>query len=322
MTGISIGDANGIGPEILLRAYKEKEIEGDFIAIGDYSVLRFCNNQLSLEIPLNRIKEPNDFRNGFLNILDLDILGEENISVGQASGKTGYASLKYVEAGTQLAINKLIDALVTLPINKEAIRKTVPDFSGHTGYMASLCKTSDYAMMLVSNRLIVSHVSTHVSYLEAINFVKKERIINVIRLTHSALNKLQKKGRIAVAGLNPHAGENNAFGFEDTLEILPAVEAAKKEGITVTGPVPADTVFYQAIKGNYDAVVCMYHDQGHIPIKILDFEAAVNITLGLPIVRTSVDHGTAYDIAYQGIATTSSFVNAYNLAKLLSKQGN
>ncbi len=321
MIGISIGDANGVGPEILLRAYKKKKIDDDFIAIGDYSVLQFCNNQMHLEIPLNRIKELSDFRDGVLNILDLDILREENISVGQVSAKTGYASLKYVETGTRLAMDQLIDALVTLPVNKEAIRKTVPDFSGHTGYMASLCKTSGYAMMLVSKRLIVSHVSTHVSYLEAINFVKKERIIDVIRLTYSALNKLQKKGRIAVAGLNPHAGENNAFGFEDTLEILPAVEAVKKEGIKVNGPVPADTVFYQAIKGNYDAVVCMYHDQGHIPVKLLDFEAAVNITLGLPIVRTSVDHGTAYDIAYQGIATISSFVNAYKLAKNLSEQG-
>jgi len=317
MIGVSIGDANGVGPEILLRAFKERRIIGDIIAIGDFSVLHYCNKHLSLNIPLNKIQDVDDFQKDSLNIYDLGILREKDISMGQISEKTGYASIKYVETGTMLALQKLTDALVTLPVNKEAIRKSMNHFSGHTGYIADLCNTSSYTMMLVSSRLIVTHVSTHVSLQGAIKSVKKDRIIDVIRLTDSALKKLHKKQRIAVAGLNPHAGENDAFGLEDSTEIVPAVEIAIDNGMEVTGPIPADTVFYKALKGHYDAVVCMYHDQGHIPIKLLDFESAVNVTLGLPIVRTSVDHGTAFDIAYQGTASIASFCNAYNLAHKL-----
>ncbi len=317
MIGISIGDANGVGPEILLRTYKEGNMAGDFIAVGDYSVLDFCNKKMQLDIPLNKIKELVEFRKDCLNVYDLDILNEDEITIGRISERVGYAALHYVEVGTQLALSGVTSALVTLPVNKEAIRLTDHNFSGHTGYIAALCKTIKYTMMLVSTRLIVSHVSTHVSQLDAIKNVKQERILDVIRLTDTALKKLNKNSKIAVAGLNPHAGENNAFGIEDSIEILPAVEKGKAEGILVSGPIPADTVFYQAIKGKYDAVVCMYHDQGHIAIKLLDFESAVNVTLGLPIVRTSVDHGTAYDIAYKGIASTSSLINAYNLAKKL-----
>jgi 4-phospho-D-threonate 3-dehydrogenase / 4-phospho-D-erythronate 3-dehydrogenase len=317
MIGISIGDANGVGPEILLRAYKEGIMEGDFIAVGDYSVLNFCNKKLQLNISLNKIQEIGNFRKDCLNIYNLDILKENEISIGKISERVGYAALRYVEVGTQLALDKVTSALVTLPVNKEAIRLTNHNFSGHTGYIAALCNTTKYTMMLLSDKLIVSHVSTHVSQLEAINNVKQDRILDVIRLTDSALKKLNKSSKIAVAGLNPHAGENNAFGNEDSTEILPAVEKGKTEGIMVSGPIPADTVFYQALKGIFDAVVCMYHDQGHIPIKLLAFESAVNVTLGLPIVRTSVDHGTAFDIAYQGIASTASFINSYNLAKKL-----
>lgn len=317
MIGISIGDANGVGPEILLRAYKEGIMEEDFIAVGDYSVLNFCNKKLQLNISLNKIKEIGNFRKDCLNIYDLDILNEDEISIGKISERVGYAALRYIKIGTLLALAKETSALVTLPVNKESIRLTNHDFSGHTGYIAALCDTTKYTMMLVSDKLIVSHVSTHVSQLNAIRNVKQDRILDVIRLTDAALKKLNKSSKIAVAGLNPHAGENNAFGYEDSTEILPAVERGKAEGILVSGPIPADTVFYQALKGNFDAVVCMYHDQGHIPIKLLDFESAVNVTLGLPIVRTSVDHGTAYDIAYQGIASTASFINSYNLAKKL-----
>lgn len=317
MIGISIGDANGVGPELLLRAYKSKKLAGAFMVIGDFSVLNFCNNYLALNVPLHKMNRMDDLKTGFLNIYDVDILSEKDITIGQISEKTGYASLKYVETGAQLALKKHIDALVTLPINKEAIRSTIKDFSGHTGYIASMCNTSNYTMMLVSEKLIVTHVSTHVSMREAIGQVRKERILDVIRLTDTALKKLGKTSRIAVAGLNPHAGENNSFGREDSEEIAPAVQLAIQEGMEVSGPHAADTVFFQANKGMFDAVVCMYHDQGHIPIKLLDFESAVNVTLGLPVVRTSVDHGTAFDIAYKGIASTSSLCNAFELAKKL-----
>lgn len=317
MIGISIGDANGVGPEILLRAFIRNKLGGSFITIGDFSVLNYCNKRLKLNAQLHKINGFQDFKPGYLNIYDLGILSEEDITIGQISEKTGNASIKYVETGTHLALQKHIRALVTLPINKEAIRGTLKDFSGHTGYIASLCGTSNYTMMLVSEKLIVTHVSTHVSLKEAITRVRKTRIADVIRLTNSALEKLGKSKRIAVAGLNPHAGENNSFGYEDSEEIAPAVKIVKQEGLDVIGPIAADTVFYSAKKGQFDAVVCMYHDQGHIPIKLLDFEAAVNVTLGLPMVRTPVDHGTAFDIAYKGIASIDSFCNAYELAKKL-----
>jgi 4-hydroxythreonine-4-phosphate dehydrogenase len=317
MIGISMGDPNGVGPEILLRAYKSALLTGKFVAIGDYSVLNFCNHHLKLNVPLQRIDEQQSIEKDVLNVLDLNLLAETDISIGRISEKAGAASLKYVTRGVQMALQKRIDALVTLPINKEAIRNKLKGFSGHTGYIANMCNTSNYTMMLVSEKLIVTHVSTHVSLKEAINGVKKERILDVIRLTDTALKKLGKSPKIAVAGLNPHAGENNAFGSEDSKEIAPAVQMASDAGMDVSGPVPADTVFYKAKKGEFNAVVCMYHDQGHIPIKLLDFESAVNVTLGLPIVRTSVDHGTAFDIAYQGIASTSSFCNAYKLAEKL-----
>ena len=317
MIGVTMGDANGVGPEIILRAFNSGEMEEEFLVIGDFSVIAQCNKILLLNIPLNRIKNLSDFKTDFLNVLDMELLAISDISVGNISEKTGYAALQYIKFGTQLASEKQIQALVTLPVNKEAIRLKNSDFSGHTGYIAKLCNSSESTMMLVSEKLIVTHVSTHVSQLEAIKNVKQERILDVIRLTRSALLRMNKKARIAVAGLNPHAGENNAFGKEDSTEILPAVEKARKEGIDVTGPVPADTVFYQTIKENFDAVVCMYHDQGHIPVKLLAFESAVNVTLGLPIVRTSVDHGTAFDIAWKGIASINSFVNAFQLAKQL-----
>jgi 4-hydroxythreonine-4-phosphate dehydrogenase len=312
-----MGDANGVGPEIILRSYKEDKLQADCIVIGDFSVMEFCNEHLQLGIQLNNLKSETEFQSGMLNILDAGLLSKSDIQIGRLSDKTGHASIKYVEKGTQLALNKKIDALVTLPINKEAIRNTIPEFSGHTGFIADMCGTTNYTMMLASDQLIVTHISTHISLQAAIKNVKKDRILNVIWLTDAALKKMGKKSRIAVAGLNPHAGENNAFGREDSEHITPAVNAAIDEGIDVHGPLAADTVFYLAIKGNYDAVVCMYHDQGHIPIKLLAFESAVNITLGLPIIRTSVDHGTAFDIAYKGIASISSFCNAIELAKKL-----
>lgn len=314
MIGITIGDANGVGPEILLRAYSENLLDHDFIAIGDYSVLAFCNEHLGMQIPINRVDAIHQMKNDVLNVLDLEILSHGDINIGKISEKTGSASIQYVRKATELAIDKVIDALVTLPINKEAIRKTIPDFSGHTGFIADLCKTTNYTMMLTSDQLIVTHVSTHVSLKDAIQNVRKERILDVIHLTDNTLKKLGHKSRIAVAGLNPHAGEHNAFGSEDSEEIVPAVRLAIQEGMDAHGPLASDTVFYQAKNGLYDAVVCMYHDQGHIPIKLLAFESAVNITLGLPIIRTSVDHGTAFDIAYQGKASLSSFCNAFHMA--------
>lgn len=320
MIGITSGDPNGVGPEILLRAYQEGKLQYPFFTIGDYEVLKYCNNHLHLDIPLYKITSSSDIQNGYLNVLDAGMLTEKDLSVGKISGKGGEASLKYIDKAVELAIKGDIEAIVTLPVNKEGIRLVNKNFRGHTDHLAALCNVNNYSMMLVSDKLIVTHVSMHVSLKEALDYVVKERIIDVIRLTHDAVKKIKPQVRIAVAGLNPHAGEHGAFGTEEISDIQPAVLTAVSEGMDVHGPIPPDTVFYQAAQGKFDAVVCMYHDQGHIPVKLLDFENAVNVTLGLPIIRTSVDHGTAYDIAYQGKASIQSFCNAFNLAEQLIRK--
>lgn len=317
MIGISMGDANGVGPEIVLRAYSQNLIKSEFVVIGDLSVMEYCREQLNLEVPLHGITSIGEYKDDGVNVVDVGILSRDEVQIGQLSRSAGHASLQYVQQGTLLALEKKIAALVTLPVNKEAIRMTEKEFDGHTGYIAGMCQAKNYTMMLFSDALIVTHVSTHVSLSKAIEKVKQGRIVDVIRMTDAALLKLGRRARIAVAGLNPHAGENNSFGTEDSREIEPAVVEAQKAGIDVWGPIAADTVFYRAKRGDFDAVVCMYHDQGHIPVKLLAFESAVNVTLGLPIIRTSVDHGTAFDIAYKGIASLDSFVNAVDLAKKL-----
>ncbi len=319
MIGITLGDPNGVGPEILLKSIVKNKISGPVVAIGDYTVLNQASVVLGYNVPVRKIGSIEDHREGFLNVLDLNILKADELTPGQVSKKGGRASLEYITKATRLALDGKIEGIVTLPVNKEAIRLVDSNFSGHTGHIAALCAVSDYTMMLVSDKLIVTHVSTHVSLREAIEMVKKDRILTVIRLTYRTVQKLRKSARIAVAALNPHAGEGGAFGDEEIREIAPAVKMAREEGLDVAGPLPPDTLFYQAVDGRYDAVVCMYHDQGHIPLKLLEFDRAINVTLGLPVIRTSVDHGTAYDIAYQGKASITSFVNAYNLALEMKK---
>jgi 4-hydroxythreonine-4-phosphate dehydrogenase len=321
MIGITSGDPNGVGPEILLRAYQGKKLPYPFITIGDYEVLKYCNNHLHLDIPLYKMNSSSDIQEGgYLNVLDAGILTEKDLSVGKISRKGGDASLRYIDKAVELSIKGDIEAMVTLPVNKEAIRLVNKNFRGHTDHIAGLCDVKNYSMMLISDKLIVTHVSMHVSLKESLDYVVKERIIDVIRLTHDAVKKLRPRVRIAVAGLNPHAGEHGAFGTEEISDIKPAVLTAVSEGMDVHGPIPPDTVFYQAIQGKFDAVVCMYHDQGHIPVKLLDFENAVNVTLGLPIIRTSVDHGTAYDIAWKGKASIQSFCNAFKSAAQLIRK--
>jgi 4-hydroxythreonine-4-phosphate dehydrogenase len=314
MIGITMGDASGVGPELILKAYSGNELTGEFIVIGDIEVLQYCNGLLNYSVPLRIINEPSEWEEGFLNVLNLGIMKKENICIGKISKEAGYAAMKYVEYATRLALDKKIDAIVTLPMNKEATRLSNKDFTGHTELIAEICGQKNYTMMLASRHLTVTHVSTHVSMAEAIKLIKQDRVYNVIKLTYGALKHIITKPRIAVAGLNPHAGENGSFGMEEINEIKPAVIKAKQEQICVEGPIAPDTVFYHACRKEFDAVVCMYHDQGHIPMKVLDFEGGVNITLGLKVIRTSVDHGTAFDIAYKGIASTKSLVAAFEYA--------
>lgn len=314
---VTMGDSSGVGPEILLHAYAKGELP-DALAIGDASVLAACNEALGYGVPIRGVTSPAEYKPHALNVIDLGLLAGDDVQVGQVSMQSGAAALAYVERAVRLALDRGVDAVVTLPIHKEATRLGHPGFSGHTDYIAGLCGVTHHTMMLASDRLIVTHVSTHVALRQALDQVTAERVLATIRLTHQALPRLRPQRRIAVAGLNPHAGEGGAFGTEDRDAIAPAVAQARAEGIDAHGPRPPDTIFRDTLAGRYDAVVCMYHDQGHIPMKLLDFEGGVNVTLGLPIVRTSVDHGTAFDIAWQGVAFTDSLRNACAMARRLA----
>ena len=318
MIGISMGDPNGVGPEIVLQAFAANELEGEYVVVGSSSVLERCARTIGCGAEILSIGSLEGYVRGPLCVLEAGGLDGSGVEPGRLSAEAGAAARSCVVKATELALSGAISAMVTLPVNKEAVRLTDPEFSGHTGLIARLCGTERYAMMLTSETLAVTHVSTHVSLRRAIEAVTAERILEVVELTDAALRGLGRGRRIAVAGLNPHAGEGGSFGDEEIDSIEPAARRAAERGFDVSGPIPPDTVFLKAVKGMYDAVIAMYHDQGHIPLKILDFEGGVNTTLGLPIVRTSVDHGTAFDIAYTGRASTRSLVAAYRQALLLS----
>lgn len=318
--GITQGDSSGVGPEILLHSYAKGEIRPPVAAYADYAVLNACNDRLGYRVPMRRIASPSEYQTGALNVIDLGLMREEDLTPGQLNANSGHAAREYVVAATRAALAKDIAAMVTLPMNKEATQKSDPKFVGHTELIGELCGVRDVTIMLASDQLIVTHVSTHVSLAEAIARVKKDRVETILRLTWDAVARLKPNPRIAVAGLNPHAGENGLFGDEEIREIRPAIEWAQGQGMPVDGPFPPDTLFYLAVqRKKYDAIVCMYHDQGHVPLKLLDFEGGVNIALGLPIIRTSVDHGTAFDIAWQGKASTVSLIRALDFAVRLAE---
>lgn len=305
--GITMGDSSGVGPEILLKAAGAGELRGSYLVYGDRAVLEECSRRVGIPMA------------GGMEVLDHGLMRAEEITPGRINAKSGSAARAYVVAAARDALAGNIAAMVTLPMNKEATQLTDPGFTGHTELIGEVCGASDVTIMLASEPLIVTHVSTHCSLREAIERCRRERIERIIELTCGAVLRLNPAARIAVAGLNPHAGENGLFGREEIEEIRPAVEWAQRKGWPVEGPLPPDTLFYMAVRRKkYDAVVCMYHDQGHIPSKLLDFEGGVNIALGLPIIRTSVDHGTAFDIAWKGEASARSFVQAFEFARRLA----
>ena len=320
---ITMGDASGVGPEIVLRRFAAGQLGDDIVVYGDAEVLRAGAELLDLSARIRSIGSPSDAAPKHLNVVDMQALSLRDFTPGRLNAAAGAAALDYVERATRDALAGKVAGVVTLPMNKEATQKTAPDFVGHTEFIAALCGGREFAMMLSTEDVAVSHVSAHVSLTEAIRRVTAERVSTVIRLTHETLHRFGPKPRIAVCGLNPHAGEGGLFGNEDAEFIAPAIAAQRARGIDASGPYPADTVFYQAIHNDrFDAIVCMYHDQGHAPMKLVGFESAVNVTIGLPIVRTSVDHGTAFDIAWQGKAFTGSLQAALNCAwKLVANPG-
>ncbi|HAN34156.1 MAG TPA: 4-hydroxythreonine-4-phosphate dehydrogenase PdxA [Acidimicrobiaceae bacterium] len=308
---ITMGDASGIGPEIVLRRFCEGGLGDDVVVYGDASILRHGASLLGLDVDWAR-----------LPIVDLALLTAADHRPGQLDAASGAAARAYVERATRDALAGTVAGIVTMPMNKEATQLSDPAFVGHTELIAGLCGVQKVTMMLTttlpSGPLAVTHVSTHVSLATAIERVRRQRVLDVIHLTNDVLGRFLDRPRIAVCGLNPHAGEHGLFGGEDIEHIAPAIAAAVAEGIDASGPHPADTVFYQAVhRGRYDAIVCMYHDQGHGPMKLLAFDTGVNVTLGLPIVRTSVDHGTAFDIAWKGEAFTDSLQHALDYARML-----
>lgn len=315
LLGLTIGDPAGVGPEICIKALNREETAHVCrpVLYGDGTVLERAMEIVPTRMELRRIEVPADYRDGALNLVSLDSPSVD-WQRGRVQAACGRAAFEYIVRAVEDAKAERIGGVVTAPINKEALHLAGIDYAGMTEIFADLTGTSEYAMMLVGGPLKVIHVSTHVALREAVQRVKRQRVLTVIRLADRALRSLgHGRPRIAVAGLNPHAGENGLFGNEELEEVVPAIEEARLDGLDVTGPVPPDTVFLKAVDGDFDIVVVMYHDQGHIPLKLLDFMGGVNVTVGIPIVRTSVDHGTAFDKAGQGTADETSMMRAIEL---------
>ena len=329
-----MGDPGGIGPEICAKALSlEKTYQACRpLVVGDAAVMQNALDFCGLKLKLNPVKDPGQglYQHGAIDVLDLANLPLEKLKHKTVTPEQGEACFQYIVKAIDLAMKGEVDGTVTAPINKAALNAAGRHFAGHTEIYAHYTKTKDYAMMLADDGFRVAHVSTHVSLRDACDRVKKDRVLRVIQLTDQALHKMGiAEPRVGVAGLNPHCGEDGLFGNEDDLEVAPAVAEALKQGIKAEGPIPADTVFSKMRGGMYDAVVVMYHDQGHIPTKLVGFNydektktwgnlAGVNLTLGLPIVRTSVDHGTAFGKAGEGRANPQSLIDAIDMAALLA----
>ena len=334
LLGITMGDPGGVGPEVCAKALEKPEIYRLCrpLIIGDSEIVANAIDFCRLSLTVNSCTSPEEglFSHGTVDVLDLHNLPLSDLQHGTVTPAQGRASFEYVERAIALALDGEIDGTVTGPINKAAINAAGFHYAGHTEIYGTKTGTRDYSMMLADGGFRVTHVSTHVSLREACDRAKKERIEKVIELTNDTLLHLGITApRIAVAGLNPHCGEGGLFGKEEEDEIIPAVNAQKSAGINVEGPLPADTVFSKMKGGLYDAVVVMYHDQGHIPTKLVGFQydeatdtwghmAGVNVTIGLPIIRTSVDHGTAFDKAGDGRANSQSMVDAITMAAALA----
>ena len=329
--GITMGDPASIGPELCLRALADERLYEicSPIIVGDSCILERAKNIPGIpQLKIHSIQDVREasFSPGTLDLIDMHAATLEGSPIGQVSPEAGNAAFIYVKKVIELAMAKEIDATVTNALNKEALNLAGHHFSGHTEIYANYTHCQHYTMLLAHDDIRIVHVSTHVSLREACDRVKKERVLEVIRIAHQAcLDMGISDPRIGVAGLNPHSGENGLFGREEIDEIIPAIMEAQSEHINVSGPVPPDTIFSMARGGWYDICVAMYHDQGHIPLKLLGFVfdrdnqkwlavSGVNITLGLPIIRTSVDHGTAFDQAGLGTASPSSLINAIEYA--------
>ncbi|WP_049917820.1 4-hydroxythreonine-4-phosphate dehydrogenase PdxA [Haloferax denitrificans] len=325
LIAVTMGDPAGIGSEVAVKAFPSVTEFARVVVVGDLGVMRRAADACGAEFEMRAVDSVDavDDDPTTLSVLDCDNV--DDLVHGELREEYGAASLEYVERAIDLAVEGEIDAIVTAPINKQATRMAGSEHAGHTGLLAARTGTENFSMMLIEDDLRVTHVSTHVPLREACELVTTENVLETVRVTDDALRQLGiDDPSVAVAGLNPHAGDGGLLGDEDDDEIAPAVERAVADGIDATGPISPDTVYVRAARGEFDCVVSMYHDQGHIPLKMLGFDAAggvsgVNMTIGLPIVRTSVDHGTAFDIAGEGIASETSMVDAIRVAADVSR---
>ncbi len=321
--GITMGCPVGIGPEIILKYFDKESANKNFapVVVGDPGVLDRCRRKLNVGRPTVVWRPGTPIPTDAIPVVPVSALPSEELEWGQPDGRTGKAMAEYISTSVALIQKGFLDGMATCPISKKALQEADYPFPGHTEMLAHLTKGPAPVMMMAGGKLRVTLVTIHCALSAVPTLINRTSVLNLIRITHKALavDFALEKPRIAVAGLNPHAGEQGLFGKEEERYISPAIDDARHEGIDAVGPFPPDTVFYKAAAGNYDVVVCMYHDQGLIPFKLLHFDDGVNVTLGLPIVRTSVDHGTAYDIAGKGIASETSLTAAVKLAATIAR---
>ena len=319
LIAVPIGDPAGVGPEIVAKSVASKEVfdAADCIIVGDKTIMENAIQITGANLTVHVINEPGegDFREGILNLIDLKNVDMDQFEFGRVNGMCGKAAYAYIAKSIELANAGKVDAVATTPINKESLRAGDINFIGHTEIFGALTDTEDPLTMFETNGMRVFFLTRHVSLREMLDMITKERIKDYVKRCLEALRKLGvSEGTMVIAGLNPHSGEHGLFGWEEVNEITPAVEELKAEGYDVAGPIGADSVFHQAAIGKYNSVLSLYHDQGHIATKTLDFEKTIAVTNGMPILRTSVDHGTAFDIAGKGIVSAVSMIEAILLA--------
>lgn len=319
LIAVTMGDPAGIGSEIVAKSIADSDIFdiARCIVVGDKKVMEKAIEIVGVPLTVKVVKEPaeGDYSFGILNIIDLDNIEMDKFEYGKVNAMCGQAAFEYIKKSIEITMDCKADAVATTPINKESFKAAKVDFIGHTEIFGALTGTDDPLTMFETNGLRVFFLTRHKSLRDMLDDIKKDRIIDYVDRCTEALKRLGvTEGTMAVAGLNPHSGEHGLFGFEEVNEIAPAVEALKAKGFDVAGPVPADSVFHQAALGKYNSVLSLYHDQGHIATKTLDFDRTISITNGMPILRTSVDHGTAFDIAGKGIAGAISMEEAIRLA--------
>ena len=315
---VPMGDPAGVGPEIVVKTAVAEEIRDlcDLVVIGDRKVLEKAIEICGVNLQIHSMEkvEDGDYRDGILNVIDLQNIDLNIMEYGKVQGMCGKAAFEYIKKSVDLAMSHQVDAIATTPINKESLRAGNINYIGHTEILGDLSNSRDPLTMFEVANMRVFFLTRHMSLRNACDAITKERVLEYIQRCTKALKQLGVNGKMAVAGLNPHSGEHGLFGYEEVEEVTPAVEEAQKLGYDVVGPIGADSVFHQALQGRYQAVLSLYHDQGHIATKTYDFERTIAITLDMPFLRTSVDHGTAFDIACQGIVSDISMIEAVRLA--------